>query len=279
VKAALAETAGMEDAMEHVLFAERADQAIGMSDGELHHFAKQIRLDAERTALRAKVTVLRDAVAKATGHPSGDALAASPGYDPTPRRSGGWLAWSRFDVTGDSGGLRKAFGQRGLMHSIGKGDLVTVMRTGVLASTERRARMGVKAGIGTSEGADKITGGANSVFLRVHTDPGGGYAMFWADPTPIIGRSDWYAYTGDHFGSINAASHHSVSGQTKDPKVVAKWNGHNEVMVQNGLDLLGDEAPTWVRCKNAAQRKEVLKVLADKGVTHMGGKPVEQVIL
>lgn len=281
VKSALADADGLEDAVEHVLFAERADQAIGVSEPDLHRFAKQIRLDAEAKALPDKVRLLREGVAKATGHANGEALAASAGYDPTPRRSAGWFSWGRFDVAANPAAVRAAFGSNGLTHQVHNiEDLPEMMRTGVLASTNRRAVMGIAPGKGTSEPSDKKTGGANSVFMRVNPAPTGSWpTLFWKDPTTVLSRADWYAYTGDHFGSLNAASGHSVSGKTTDPKVVAGFcAGSNEVMVRHGVDLLGAEAPSLIRCANKAQRTQVMKILGDKGITHLGGKPIDQVV-
>jgi hypothetical protein len=150
---------------------------------------------------------------------------------------------------------------------------------GVLASTERRRVMGVAAGKGMSETADMKSGGARSVFLRVHGKPSSGPALYWSDPTTLLRRSDWYAYNTDHFGSLNPKSGHSTSGQTRDPATVAAFSGgSNEVMFRHGIDLLGSEAPSLIRCASPAQRAEVLKVLADRGITKLGGKPVEEVV-
>jgi hypothetical protein len=113
----------------------------------------------------------------------------------------------------------------------------------------------------------------------VGSQPSQGPTLFWDDPTTLMRRSDWYAYSSDHFGSLNSQSGHSTSGMTRNLAKVAGFNGgSNEVMFKHGIDLLGDEAPSLVRCTSAAQRKEVLAVLAAKGVTHLRGKPVEEVV-
>lgn len=274
---ALAHADGLEDAVEHVLFAQRAHQAIGLSEPALHRFAQQLRLDAETKVLPEKVKILRDGVATATGHPSGAALAASTGYDPTPRRSRAGLAWERFDVHADTANIRAAFGQRGLTHRVTAGNLGDLFRSGVLASTERRALMGVKAGKGSSESADKLSGGASSIFLRVGK-PSGGVSLYWDDPTTILSRADWYAYGSDHFGALNPKGQHSLTGETRNPLTVAGFSAGNEIMVRHGLDLLGTEAPSRVRCANPAQRQEVLDILAAKHITHLAGRPVSEVI-
>jgi hypothetical protein len=280
VKKAMAEADGLEDATTELLIAERAHQAIGLSQPELVRFAKQLRLEAEAKALPAKVGLVRDAVAKACGLADGTALAASAGYDPTPRMSGGWLVWDRFDVGADRVAARAPFAKRGLRHNVTGANMVELFRNGgVLASTERRRVMGIPGGKGMSESADMKSGGAKSVFLRVGSQPSQGPTLFWDDPTTLMRRSDWYAYSSDHFGSLNSQSGHSTSGMTRNLAKVAGFNGgSNEVMFKHGIDLLGDEAPSLVRCTSAAQRKEVLAVLAAKGVTHLRGKPVEEVV-
>lgn len=279
VQAALTEADGLEDAVEHVLFAERAHQAIGMDEAQLHHFAKQLRLEAEAKALPEKVRILRDAVAQVTGFADGQALLGSAGYDPVPKPSGGWLTWGRFDVTADPTSVRKSFGKKGLYHHVTGHNLLDIVRSGVLAATERRALMGIPAGKGMSEHADKFSGGASSVFLRVRSQPSSGPALFWDDPTVLVGRADWYAYNGDHFGAANPQGGHSTHGQTRDPHTVGGFSsGSNEVMIRNGIDLLGAEAPSLVLCGSTSQRVEILTVLADKGITHLRGKPVGEVV-
>ena len=279
VQTALAEADGLEDAVEHVLFAERAHQAIGLDETKLHHFAKQLRLEAEAKALPEKVRILREAVAKATGFVDGDALVGSAGYDPVPKPSGGWLTWGRFDVAADPAAIRTAFGKKGLYHHVTGHNLLDIVRSGVLAATERRALMGIPAGKGMSEHADKFSGGASSVFLRVRSQPSSGPALFWDDPTILLGRADWYAYNGDHFGAANPQGSQSTHGQTRDPHTVASFSsGSNEVMIRNGVDLLGPEAPSLILCGSASQRAEILKVLVGKGITHLRGKPVEEVV-
>ncbi len=280
VAKAMAAADGLEDATAELLVAERAHEAIGMSQPQLVGFAKQLRLEAEARALPAKVTLVRDAVAKTTGFAGGAELAASPGYDPTPRPSGGWLVWDRFDVAADPAKAGVAFGARGFGHRVTGNNLVEIIRNGgVLASTERRRLMGVSAGKGMSESSDMGSGGAKSVFLRVQSKPSAGPALFWDDPSVLLRRSDWYAYKSDHFGSLNPESGHSTGGLTRDPAKVAAFNGgSNEVMFKHGIDLLGAEAPSLIRCGSAAERKGVLEVLAARGITHLGSKPVSEVV-
>lgn len=177
-----------------------------------------------------------------------------------------------------------AFGKRGLNHRVTGGNIVEVLTNGgVLACTERRRAMGIKPGTGTSEGGDMNSGGARSVFLRTGTKPSasghGGQSLHWDDPSELLRRSDWYAYNEDHFGSLNPASGHSTTGMTRDPATLAGFGGKgNEVMFKNGIDLLGAEAPSLIRCGSPAVRSQVLSLLATRGITHLRGKPVAEVV-
>lgn len=271
----------MEDLEVQEVFHARAHEAVGLDPPGLHALAREFQLDAAARCLPKKVAVVRDAVAAATGFASGAELAAHPGYDPVPRASGGWLTWSRFDVTGRPAEIAKAWSGRRLVHKVGGGANLTAMfATGVLASTERRAVMGVASGKGISESVDKRTGGANSVFLRVRDSPYvPGPALVWDDPAVLLRRADYYGYNSDHFGSLNPASGKSTAGLTRDPKVIAAFTSStNEVMVGNGIDLLGAEAPSRIVCTTPAQRKELLALFATRGITHLRGRPVTQVV-
>jgi hypothetical protein len=278
VAGALAESAGLDDAVTELLVAQRQHEAIGMGDAELHRFARGLRLEAEARALPHKVRLVRDAVAKATGWGSGADLAASPGYDPTPKASGGWLTWDRFDVAGDVAGVDKAFGKIGLTHHVTGHNLTELLSSGVLASSERRRLMGVASGKGKSEGSDMQTGGAKSVFLRVSGAPASGPSLYWDDASRLLRRSDWYAYASDHFGSLNPQSGHSISGQTRNPVALAGFHGSNEVMFRHGIDLLGAEAPTRIKCASAQERLSILQLLKARGIHKLGSKTVEEVV-
>jgi hypothetical protein len=281
MKAAFAEAKGLEDLQVQELVHQQASTLIGLDEDALHYRVKRIQLEAAKTVLPKKVAVLREAVAKATGFDSGDALAASSGYDPTPAATGGWLTWSRFDVTGKAAEVSKAFSGKSLTHGIGGGEMMKVFATGVLASTEKRAVMGIGGGVGMSEAADKYSGGANSVFLRVKNTPSHpkGGRLIWDDPSVLMRRSDYYAYDGDHFGAINPAGGKSMHGMTRDPMKIATFSqSNNEIMFRDGIDLLGAEAPSRIECTYAHERTELLEFFKKRGITHLRGKAVEDVV-
>lgn len=273
----------LEDMVRQEIFHERAHQAVGMSDLQLAKFAKDIQLEAHTRALPAKVRVLRDAVAKATGHTDGAALAASPGYDPAPRRSAGWLAWTRFDVGNATDKLKATVAGRSLTHSTSFTGLKAMLATGVLASTERRATMGTSTGVGKSEDVDKLTGGASSVFLRMRQSSSleNKPTLVWDQPQRLLARADYYGANADTFGVINPAKagQYANAPLTRDPFRIAKFaNASNEVMFADGIDLLGAEGPSRILCKNTVQHDEITALLHTKGVTTIAGKPIEEVV-
>src|SRR3569833_3177020 len=232
----------LEEMVRQEIFYERAHEAVGMTDSQLATFAKTIQLEANTRAQPAKVQVLRDAVAKAAGFADGAALAGSPGYDPAPQRSAGWLTWSRFDVGNSLPKLSTAVAGRSLVHKTSAAGLKAMLATGVLASTERRTTMGTHQGVGMSEEADKLSGGASSVFLRVRktsslqSEP----SLVWDQPEKLLARADYYGANADTFWAINPAGSHSVSKATRDPFKLANFaSSSNEVMFADGIDLLG----------------------------------------
>ncbi|HWD77893.1 MAG TPA: hypothetical protein VG497_03400 [Kribbella sp.] len=251
----------LEEMVRQEIFHERAHEAIGMTEPQLVGFAKDIQLEAHTRALPARVQVLRDAVAKATGFADGAALAASPGYDPAPRRSAGWLTWTRFDVGNSLGKLSSAVASRSLVHQTSFAGLKAMLATGVLASTERRTTMGTHEDIGMSESADKLTGGASSVFLRVRKSSSvtEGPKLVWDEPERLLSRADYYGANGDTFGVVNPVKTGNYGAKsTKDPFKIAKFTSpSNEVMFADGIDLLGHEGPSRILCNTEAQCDEI----------------------
>jgi hypothetical protein len=279
VAAAMEAAGAMEELQLQEIFHERQHELAGLDSTALQSLARDFQLEAAARCLPKKVTLVRDAIASATGHADGLALAASPGYDPVPKPSGGWLTWDRFDVAGDKGKLRQAWSGKCLLHSVSGHNLVDILATGVLASSERRAVMGVATGLGMSEDSDKYSGGASSVFLRVRSHSGGGPALVWDDPAVLMSRADYYGFNGDHFGSVNPASSHNTHGMTRDPFKVATFSAsNNEVMLRNGIDLLGAEAPSRIICGSSAKRAQIINLLGARGITHLRGKPVSEVV-
>ena len=183
---------------------------------------------------------------------------------------------------GDPQKVEASFKNRALTHTGKAQSVKEMLRTGFLASTERRRTMGV-AKVGMSEGPDMATGGANSVFLRVKSNKsefthGHGITLVWDKPAAMFADASVYGYNSDMFGAINPQSK-NLSSMTRDPHQMAKFTaGDNEVMFRNGLDLHGAAAPSRIITSSAEQRTEVLEIFKTQGITHLGGTPVEQIV-
>ncbi|WP_410665288.1 hypothetical protein [Amycolatopsis sp. lyj-84] len=281
VQAAIATGDQLEEMMRQELFHERAHLAVGLNDAQLARFAKDIQLDAHTQALPTKVKVLREAVAKVTGQHDGGALSATAGYDPAPRPSGGWLTWNRFDVGNSMTMLTAAFKGKALVHATSASGLKAMLANGVLASTERRTLMGVSRGVGMSEDQDKLTGGASSVFLRVLGKPSShsGPKLVWDQPERLMHRADYYGANADTYGAVNPSKTGKYASSTRDPFKIAHFtNPSNEVMFGDGIDLLGAEGPSRILCESKAQREEIQAMFTAKGITHIAGKPIDDVL-
>ncbi|WP_019608910.1 hypothetical protein [Nocardiopsis sp. CNS-639] len=283
VKEALAQASHLEELQLQEFFHTQAHQAVGLDAEQLSGLAKTWQLEAAAACLPKKVRLVREAVATSTGFADGAELAASAGYDPTPKKTGGWLTWGRFDLGNNKADLSTAWKGKALTHSINQGKLAAMLSTGVLASTERRATMGISLGLGMSESDDKYTGGASSIFMRVRSSAQvkHGPQLVWDDPLKIVDNTSVYGYNSDSYGAINPDHYHySATKMTKDPAKIAKFHtsGQNEVMIRHGLDLLGEHAPSRILCSTAKERTQVLTVLKAKGIEHLGGKPIDQVV-
>lgn len=279
-------SAKLEESVAQKLMFDHAHEAVGLDETGIQQLAQRLTLEAEAGALPLRVRMVRDAVAKAAGYGTGQDLAATDAYRPTPRRCAGWMVFDRFDVLHSADDLKAKFGGRGLRaHITGAGtggaSILDVFRNGgVLASTERRRIMGASKNVGMSEGSDMVSGGAKATFVRVATPSSGKATIVWDDPIRLLRRTDWYAYPSDHFGSQNGSSSHSTSSQTRDVATVAGFSqSNNEVMFADGLDLLGADAPSKVYCSSASERDAVRKLLAGRGVESIGGRPVNDVIV
>ena len=60
---------------------------------------------------------------------------------------------------------------------------------------------------------------------------------------------------------------------------VAHFDGNNEIMFRDGLDLLGADAPSKIFCEDSDQRDEIRQYLTKQGITTIGGKPLAEVVV
>ncbi|MGD9099901.1 MAG: hypothetical protein PVF45_05420, partial [Anaerolineae bacterium] len=262
--------------------------AVGVLSADVGDEARRLQL-AQEVLLRAQHRVklerreaLRDLVAAKVGLKP-EELAAHPGYMQSTGgcslsgKPGGFRVWHRLDAP-------PAHPQRRIVHQItGHADnlVAAVENGGVLYSTYRRRTTGIVAQGGTmSPDSDMKTGGAAYLFTRVRpaTFNPGGASIIW-DFDDLARRSDWFGYSGDHFGAINPKSGKYSAQWTTDPGTAAAFmGGSNEVMFKNGVSLL-DYPPRTIKAGSQARRKKLLAAFEKQGVTHLGERSVEEIVV
>lgn len=174
-------------------------------------------------------------------------------------------------------------GVRHLYHDISDPDRVPLLlekdpaRSGLLSSLQRYERGVFTNGMSTAR--DFETGGADSVFTRLATQPDRGRhgCRIIIDPK-VLGRSDWYAFEGDRYGAAGPAQYPSrMLG--KDIQGHARKGGFgssNEVMFQHGIPVSDMKG---IVISDERHRAAVIKRLREKGIEQVNGKKLEDFIV
>lgn len=258
------DVAGLDDMQQAVLAQDMLMRA--------QHQVKLERRERLRAMLAKKLGTTPENLLKSPQYLAGTQgrLMISGGQTP----AGGFRVWHRLDANQTA-----QYKSRRVTHSLtgnGWDNLVACIRSGgVLLGNVRRQLGGIHAGGTLSPGEDMVTGGASYLFCRLQSHDTGD--IVWEFHT-LMQRSDWYAYPSDHFGQINLQSHHGMSGYTTDIGTASGYTGGtNEVMLKNGVSLV-DYPPRAIRCPTAGTRSKVLAAFADVGITHLGGRPVTEIV-
>lgn len=242
---------------------------------------------AARETAPMRAALLRRAVEKHLGMAEGSLL-KDPRYRPLPvwdpaRGEGGAYRWERFDVDPDA--VRKAAGARHLVightiHAAGStrvNQIKKILETGMLAAQETRLTMGVTAAGALSPAQDQHTGGAAYVFCAVR--PEGSSTIEW-DADVLLCRSDWFYRPGDFYGATNTDDTRGRAPRITDPlKVLQHPPSTNEIVFKGGIGIYGPYAPKRIRAGDLLARQELLDWCKARGITHIGGRPVDEVIV
>ncbi|MFO0726584.1 MAG: hypothetical protein U1E65_22550 [Myxococcota bacterium] len=187
----------------------------------------------------------------------------------------------------------EAAGAAYLYSTIANPESVHAVLTGGQKSSVTRYDEGILIS-GMSSSADFKTGGARSVFTRLVTRsaieaarrPGADHhATFndWSGERPfklildrkILARTDWYGFTGDQFGETG-----KVTAENRGVKIVKaidqNYSSYNEIMFPIGND------PRFVRAVvtgTEEQRQQLIEHLQAKGLTEIGGRPLEEAVI
>lgn len=162
--------------------------------------------------------------------------------------------------------------------------VVNIVTTGGLKSTNNRCFSGVKL-TGSSPEADMRTGGADSVFTRIgvknkskprYNDcyAGGPYRIIIDGAE--LGRTDWYAYPGDEFGTTDPSM---MSGRMSATDFAAamkqSYRYGNEIMFRQAIPT---SSFTGIRCETQAARTELIRRFKVAHITEINGVPLDEFI-
>lgn len=162
--------------------------------------------------------------------------------------------------------------------------VVNIVSTGGLKSTNNRCFSGVKL-TGSSPEADMRTGGADSVFTRIGVKckskprykdcyAGGPYRILIDGKE--LGRTDWYAYPGDEFGTTDPSM---MSGRMSATDFAAamkqSYRYGNEIMFRQAIPT---SSFTGIRCETQAARTELIRRFKVAHITEINGVPLNEFI-
>ena len=129
---------------------------------------------------------------------------------------------------------------------------------------------------------DIASGGVNSVFTRLaNKSQSGGWGWKCYGPKMIfkkdvLRRADWYSWTGDAFGSMNA-NNQQAGNVSKNRKESYKNKGdNNEVNFEDGLSF---QHLAGVTVNNDSEKTVMVNYLKGQGVTEFNGIPLEDFIV
>ena len=179
----------------------------------------------------------------------------------------------------------KAAGADYVWCGVGSADsVVSIIQSGGLRSTNRRCLSGIRlTGAGPSQ--DMRTGGADNVFTRIGVKNvhgkvrydksfcGSGYRLIIDEAE--LGRTDWYAYTGDNFGTTQPSTFHSRQGEFVRGQKEGYYQSGNEIMFRQGIPATSIQK---IRCPGERERGRLLQAFHNAGITEVNGVPIEDFV-
>lgn len=161
--------------------------------------------------------------------------------------------------------------------------VVAIIKSGGLASTKERMISGNFVA-GASSYDDMCSGGADGVFTRLGVEVsrekfgysfcGKGYRI---EINPhVLGRMDWYSYSGDEYGSTKDGTfqkRRSLERMVKEEK--KHYNVNNEIIFREGIS---SDKFIGINCDTESKRQELLDTFRREGITEVNGVPVEKFV-
>lgn len=181
----------------------------------------------------------------------------------------------------------KAAGADYVWCGVGSADsVVSIIQSGGLRSTNRRCLSGIRL-TGASPSQDMRTGGADNVFTRIGVKNvhgkvrydksfcGSGYRLIIDEAE--LGRTDWYAYTGDNFGTTQPSTFHSRQGSEEFVRGQKEgyYQSGNEIMFRQGIPATSIQK---IRCPGERERGRLLQAFRNAGITEVNGVPIEDFV-
>lgn len=144
-----------------------------------------------------------------------------------------------------------------------------------MLSSTKRATEGVGEG-GCSSSDDLHTGGADYFFTRQRAGQpymSGGEIFI---NKRVLRRTDWFAYTRDEWGANNPGDGHTTAQQARDNfKNLKTHDGNCETMFKHRISF--DDIDAFVVDSNRV-KQDVLAILRRRGITRLGGRPIEDFV-
>lgn len=155
---------------------------------------------------------------------------------------------------------------------------------GLMSSVERRSN-GIFGG-GKSVSEDYKTGGADNAFVRLvpkninkpySTDSfaGSGYRFIY--DKKLLGRTDWYAYTGDKYGTTKGAAFEQRNSVREFiDSIFGNFESDNEIMFRKGI---GKEFLSAIHCDSESMKDSLIAALKGKNMHDINGVPIGKFII
>lgn len=163
--------------------------------------------------------------------------------------------------------------------------IANIIESGEMMCSTQRLKRGI-FGSGASVSSDIASGGAENIFTRIamngnlgrerYSDSYAGSGVRFVFDKKVLNRTDWYAYTGDEFGSTRPSDFNRRHGVAAHFDALNRsYHSANECMFRKSVGL---EYLTEIKCDTSAQRKALIDELHKRGIAQINGQRIENII-
>ncbi|WP_164711213.1 hypothetical protein [Euzebya pacifica] len=265
----------------------RAGVTTGLADraGHLHRW-----LVANLNVVDPSLAVPGDApsaeveqvLAHRLGYAGVEAMRSTGRYDPRPHIGpAGIVSFRRLRIAAPPERLVVGTGVHHVAPVFGRGGILDVLESGVLLSQRRRRLLGLPAGFGSSERADRATGKAGRVFVDLSDDPiMPPLALVWSDVVGrLMNRLDFTVVVEDltpvPLGMIPSSPvEYDPTGRSVAESVIPPQIG-----IGMGIDIFGPHGPDRIAVRDDVERSDVLACLRAKGIDRLGWSGIDEAVV